>query len=103
MEISSLITEKGLMEQKAVFDITVNPKSSKSEAVIDSSGNIKVYLNSPPVDGKANKECIEVLSKKLKTAKSNISIEKGELGRHKRIAVYGMSMDEVMQKIKGDK
>ena len=33
----------------------------------------------------------------------NISIEKGEQGRHKRIAVSGMSMDEVMQKIKGDK
>lgn len=91
------------MEKNAVFDITVNPKSSKSEAVIDSSGGIRVYLNSPPVDGKANKECIEVLSKKLKTAKSNISIEKGEQGRHKRIAVSGMSMDEVMQKIKGDK
>lgn len=103
MEISPHIIEKCLMEEKAVFDITVNPKSSKSEAVIDRSGNIKVYLNSPPVDGKANKECIEVLAKKLKTAKSNISIEKGEQGRHKRIAVSGMSLDEVMQKIKGDK
>ncbi len=89
------------MDKKALFDITVNPKSSKSEAVIDSSGNIKVYLNSPPVDGKANKECIEVLSKKLKTAKSNIAIEKGEQGRHKRIAVSGMSLDEVLQKLKG--
>ena len=89
------------MDKKAVFDITVNPKSSKSEALIDSSGNIKVYLNSPPVDGKANKECIEVLSKKLKTAKSNISIEKGEQGRHKRIAVARMSIDEVVNKIKG--
>jgi hypothetical protein len=103
MEIFHLISEKCPMEKNAVFDITVNPKSSKSEAVIDSSGGIRVYLNSPPVDGKANKECIEVLSKKLKTAKSNISIEKGEQGRHKRIAVSGMSMDEVMQKIKGDK
>ncbi len=89
------------MEKRTVFDITVTPKSSKSEAVIDSSGNIKVYLNSPPVDGKANKECIDILSKKLKTAKSNISIEKGELGRHKRIAVSGMSIDDVMKKLKG--
>jgi len=103
MEISLFLSEKCLMDKKAVFDITVNPKSSKSEAVIDSSGNIKVYLNSPPVDGKANKECIEVLSKKLKTSKSSISIEKGEQGRHKRIAVSGMSMDEVMNKIKGNK
>ena len=95
------MAEKCFMEKKTVFDITVTPKSSKSEAVVDNCGNIKVYLNSPPVDGKANKECVEILSKKLKTAKSNISIEKGELGRHKRIAVSGMSIDEVMKKLKG--
>lgn len=89
------------MEKRALFDITVSPKSSRSEAIIDSMGKIKVYLNSPPVDGKANRECIEILSKKLKTAKSNITIEKGELGRNKRIAVSGLSLEEVMQKIKG--
>jgi len=101
MEIFSIMKKICFMDKKAVFDITVNPKSSKSEAVIDSSGNIKVYLNSPPVDGKANKECIQVLSKKLKTAKSNIAIEKGEQGRHKRISVSGMSVEEVMAKIEG--
>lgn len=90
------------MEKKAVFDITVSPKSSRSEVTIDASGKIKVYLNSPPVDGKANAECINILSKKLKTAKSNISIEKGDHGRNKRISVSGMDVDEVMDKIKGE-
>ncbi len=90
------------MDKKAVFDITVSPKSSRSEVTIDVSGNIKVYLNSPPVDGKANAECINLLSKKLKTAKSSISIEKGDHGRNKRISVSGMTFDEVMVKIKGE-
>jgi uncharacterized protein len=90
------------MESKAVFDIIVSPKSSKSEVHLDAAGKIKVYLNSPPVDGKANTECINVLSKKLKTAKSNIIIEKGDRGRNKRIAVSGMSLEQVMEKLKGD-
>jgi hypothetical protein len=90
------------MEKIAVLDIIVSPKSSRSEATIDASGRIKVYLNSPPVDGKANVECINILSKKLKTAKSNISIEKGDHGRNKRISVRGMDLSEVMVKIKGD-
>jgi hypothetical protein len=90
------------MKTKALFDITVAPKSSRSEIRIDESGNIKVYLNSPPVDGKANSECISVLSKKLKVAKSNISIEKGEQGRKKRISVIGLSTDEVMKRFRGE-
>jgi len=90
------------METKAIFDITVSPKSSRSEATIDASGKIKVYLNSPPVDGKANAECISILSKKLKTAKSNISIEKGDHGRNKRISVSGMDLAGVIAKIKGE-
>jgi len=90
------------METKALIDITVTPKSSKSEVKVDNEGAIKVYLNSPPVDGKANAECISLISKKLKTAKSNIEIEKGDHGRKKRISVSGLSMDEVMKRLRGD-
>ena len=88
------------MNKKTIFDITVSPKSSKSEIIIDETGHIKVYLNSPPVDGKANMECIQLISEKLKTAKSNISIEKGNHGRHKRISVINMSFEEVMERLK---
>jgi uncharacterized protein (TIGR00251 family) len=88
------------MNKQAIFDITVTPKSSKSEIKIDQSGNIKIYLNSPPVDGKANVECIRLLSAKLKTAKSNISIEKGDHGKNKRILVTGMTIDEIMERLK---
>jgi len=89
------------MEKKAIFDITVSPKSSRSEIQVSPEGRIKVWLNSPPVDGKANAECINILSKKLKTAKSNITIEKGDHGKNKRISVTGLTLDEVMEILKG--
>ncbi len=90
------------MEKKAVFDIIASPKSSRSEVKVDLSGNIRIYLNSPPVDGKANAECINLLSKKLKTSKSNIVIEKGDHGKNKRISVSGISLEEVIMRIKGE-
>ena len=40
--------------------------------------------------------------KKLKIAKSNIFIEKGDHGRKKRIYVSGISMDEVMKRFRGE-
>jgi uncharacterized protein YggU (UPF0235/DUF167 family) len=88
------------MNKKAQFDIIAAPKSSKSEIKIDQFGNIKIYLNSPPVDGKANIECIHLLSAKLKIAKSNISVEKGDHVRNKRISVSGMSIEDVMERLK---
>lgn len=89
------------MENRAVFNISVSPKSSRSEITVDSMGKIKVYLNSPPVDGKANAECINLFSKKLKIAKSNIVIEKGDHGKNKRISVSGMTLEEVINLLDG--
>jgi len=86
-------------EKKAVFEIIVTPKSSRSMVKIQDD-LIRVFLHSPPADGKANKECIEVISKTLKIAKGKVSIEKGDRGRNKRISVQGMSMEEVMEKFK---
>lgn len=88
------------MDKKAVLNISVTPKSSRSLVVADDEGNIKVYLNSPPVEGKANKECIALISKKLKIPKSRVSIVKGEKGRSKRIEVKGLDADDVLKLIK---
>jgi uncharacterized protein len=85
----------------AQFEIRVTPKSSRRSVTVDADGRIKVALNSPPAEGKANAECIELLSKKLGIAKSYISILRGEKGRTKTICVRGMSLEAVMEKIRG--
>jgi len=74
----------------AIINISVIPKSSRSAITVTEKGDIKVYLNSPPEDGRANKECIKLFSKKLKTAKSHITIVKGEKSRKKVLEIEGM-------------
>jgi uncharacterized protein len=86
-----------------LLDVSVQPKSSQSRIRMTDNGEIKVYLNSPPVDGKANSECIELFSKKLKIAKGRIDIDKGEKGKKKRIAINGISREEVMRLLKDEK
>lgn len=85
----------------AQFEIRVTPKSSRRSVTVDDGGRVKVALNSPPAEGKANAECIELLSKKLGIAKSYISILRGEKGRNKTICVRGMTLEAVMEKIRG--
>lgn len=88
------------MIEQTFIDITVSPKSSRSKITIDEKNNIKVYLNSPPIDGKANDECVRLFSKLSGIAKSNISIEKGDKGKRKRLLLIGIEKEALIQLIK---
>jgi uncharacterized protein len=88
------------METASIIDITVSPKSSRSKITIDAQNQIKVYLNAPPVDGKANAELLSLFSKRLKIPKSNMEIISGEKGKKKRLAVYGLSINEITEILK---
>jgi uncharacterized protein (TIGR00251 family) len=88
------------MEEKAVFDIIVTPKSSRSSISLEEGDLIRVKLNSPPVEGRANAECVKLFSKVLAVPKSAIEIIKGEKGRRKRIAIEGLSRDEALERIR---
>ena len=48
---------------------------------------LKVYLTAVPIDGKANKELIKLLSKELNINKSKISITKGEKNKEKVLEI----------------
>ena len=70
------------------------PKSSKNEIVNGEDGVVKIKVTSPPVDGKANKAVIDLLSKKLNVPKKNVRIVSGEKSRNKRIRVYDISASD---------
>jgi uncharacterized protein (TIGR00251 family) len=98
-----LCQEETDVKERAVLDVIVSPKSSRSGIEVDDSGNIRVRLNSPPVDGRANEECIGIISKTLRVAKSKITIDMGLKGRKKRITVGGITTADAMRIIGGGK
>jgi len=88
------------MKENIKINITVSPRSSRSKIIVDDNDNVKVYLNSPPVDGKANSECISLFSKKLRLPKSSIEIDKGVKGRKKTVLIKGFSFEEIIGKLR---
>ncbi len=81
-------------ETESIFtevDAKIIPKSSRNEIVREESGLVKIKVTSPPVDGKANKAVIDLLSKQLKVSKKDIHIISGEKSRNKKIRVYGIT------------
>lgn len=85
------------MEKESLIDITVIPRSSKRGITLCEDSSCRVHLNSPPVDGQANAECIELFAKAIHVPRSRIEIARGEKGRKKRLRISGMSQDELMQ------
>lgn len=64
----------------------------------DGSERLKIAVNAPPVDGKANKALIEGLAKLLKIAKSAIVLTAGTSDRSKTLFITG-DPDELIKKL----
>lgn len=73
-----------------LIEVKVEPRSSRAE-ISGCLGNVlKVKLTSPPVDGAANKQLIDLLSRELGVRKSSIKITRGERAKKKTVHIEGL-------------
>ena len=70
--------------------IKVVPRASKPGSAVESDGSLKVRLQSPPVDGAANAELIEMLSAFFHVSRRAVTITGGAHSRTKRVTVEGV-------------
>jgi len=78
-----------------VFKVWVQPKSAKNE-IKDLKGDaLRVRITAVPVEGKANKACMDFLAKELGVSKSQVEIIGGHKSRTKVIRVTGVTKDEI--------
>jgi uncharacterized protein (TIGR00251 family) len=73
----------------AVLEILVQPRASRTRAVGEHDGRLKIQLAAPPVDGQANAALIEFLADALGVRRSDVAVVRGETGRRKTVRVAG--------------
>ena len=78
------------------ISIRVTTKSSKSGPLEVIADSLKWGVNAPPVDGKANQALIADIAKRLKIAKSKISILKGEHSKEKVLLIAQIQPFDVL-------
>ena len=69
------------------FKVYVQPRSSKNQIVGLHGDALKVKIKAPPVDGAANKMCLQYLAGCLDVPKSCVEITSGQSGRTKQVRV----------------
>ena len=67
--------------------VHVSPQTRHNEIGEVNAGRLRIRLNAPPVDGKANKELIGMMANEFDAAKSHVRIAMGARGRDKLVAI----------------
>ena len=81
-----------------VVHIRAVPRASR-DAVAEVMGDaLKVRIQAPPVEGKANAYLIKFLAKQWKIPKSSFEILSGETGRNKRLRISNPT-DEIRKQL----
>lgn len=70
-------------------------RASKARIATDGAGGCRIWVTTPPVDGGANKEVVELVAKNLSVAKSQVTIILGHRSRSKVLGIEGVSAEEL--------
>ncbi len=75
----------------AEIDLLVQPRASRTRAVGEHGGLLKIQVAAPPVEGEANRAVVAFLAEVLGVRRSDVAIVRGESGRRKTVRVGGVT------------
>ncbi len=67
--------------------VQVSPNAKKTEIVSSDGETLRIKLQAPPVDGKANEALVQFIAKKLRTPKRNVTITHGLSTKRKLLEI----------------
>ena len=82
------------------FKIRVIPGASKNEVAGIQDGALKIKLTAPPVEGKANRACVDFLAGLLGLRRSALAITSGEKSRKKTVTITGLGSRDLEARLK---
>src|SRR5438128_11870740 len=82
-------------EGAVTFLVRVQPRASKDGIAGEMGGALKVRLQAPAVEDRANEALVEFLAQLLKTPRTAVRILSGERSRTKRIEIRGVTVQQI--------
>ncbi|MDR0728217.1 MAG: DUF167 domain-containing protein [Puniceicoccales bacterium] len=72
------------------FSLQVIPNASRNQVLSGAGGMLKLKVQAPPEEGRANRAVIELLAKHFGVPKRAIRLLSGEKSREKRVSIEGL-------------
>ncbi|MFP3869290.1 MAG: DUF167 family protein [Syntrophobacteria bacterium] len=82
-----------------VLRVHVQTRASRDEVVGPHGDDLKIRITAAPVEGAANKHLVRFLAIRLGVARSEVIIESGGRSRAKCVAIAGMTVAEVQDRL----
>ncbi|HOM71987.1 MAG TPA: DUF167 domain-containing protein [Armatimonadota bacterium] len=79
--------------------VRVTPRGSKEEVIGWRDDVLAVKLTAPPVEGAANKACVDFLAKVLGVKRSQVTLVSGEKSRDKAFEIEGLDEEEIRKRV----
>ncbi|MGB8295846.1 MAG: DUF167 domain-containing protein [Polyangia bacterium] len=87
----------GEKDGAATLDIVVQPRCPREGVGPVVGDRLKVSVNAPPVEGKANEAVQRVLAATFGVPRSAVTILRGETGKRKTVRIAGVTAAAAMQ------
>ncbi|HET7202329.1 MAG TPA: DUF167 family protein [Steroidobacteraceae bacterium] len=74
-----------------LLEVRVQPRASRTEFAGLMGERLRVRLNAPPVDGRANAALVEFVADACNLPRARVTLDKGTTGRDKRLRLHGLA------------
>lgn len=81
------------------LSVKVQPRASTNEICEEVGAELKIKVTAPPVDSAANEALLRFLADTLQCANSAVRLVRGGASRHKVIAIRGIALDRILERL----
>ena len=94
-------SSKPLVPARILLRLKIVPNARRSEVVGEHGDAIKIKVQAPAMDGKANAALLDFLAKALAIPIRTLELTAGEKSRDKTVAISGLEMTEIRSRLLG--
>jgi len=85
-----------------VLTVKACPRANRTEIAGVDAEWVRIRIQAPPVDGKANAELVRFFAERFSLPKRAVDILSGGAGRLKRIKLSGVTVPEIIKNVESE-
>jgi uncharacterized protein (TIGR00251 family) len=88
-----------LASPSCTLSIKAIPGAPKNQVCGWLGDALKIKIQAPPVEGRANEALVEFLAKALEVPRRTVTLVRGDTSRHKTVRIEGLDLAEAKRRL----